>query len=92
MKDLVMWVMLGCILIGTALFFIGRFIQKGTHLAEVFSGQEKSSPWGDRLFWIGAVLFRPATRPYNLISRCECERLPAGGVPGVPCFYSGVQS
>jgi hypothetical protein len=52
-----MWVMLGCILIGTALFFIGQFIQKGTHLAEVFSGQEKSSPWGDRLFWIGAVLF-----------------------------------
>jgi hypothetical protein len=57
MKELVMWVMLGCLLIGLVLFFLGRFIEKGVQLKGIFAGEERESKLGDRLIWLGIVLF-----------------------------------
>lgn len=60
MKDFVTLASLGCVLIGTPLFFIGRMIEKGDRLMTILGRGEADSSrakLGDRLFWMGAGLF-----------------------------------
>ncbi len=57
MKDVVLWVMMVCFLVGTPIFFLGQFIEKTIHLIWLFKGEDSQSKLGVRLFWCGAGLF-----------------------------------